>query len=231
MNTRPPPLQATRRSGASRKRIANRTSEGANQSPRLQRTQAGRSASGNRPCARLESRCLTTDGRTQAVQAVPMCDLMVGRRGRGAGGVRRTRLPWAEGDSVPVVPIVSSEITSRNDSRPFRRVWAFAARRPEIVVQPEYATAAEFQCLTRADDRGGPVARCGCKARRSPVVLRYLLAHEPFPPSGSLQLDYRDHDRSSRSVEPPLFIRSVPSVLLEFPGRPERAEISSGRGQ
>ena len=35
-------------------------------------------------------------------------DLMVGRRGRGAGGVRRTRLPWAEGDAVPVVPIVSS---------------------------------------------------------------------------------------------------------------------------
>jgi hypothetical protein len=98
-------------------------------------------------------------------------DLMVGRRGRGAGGVRRTRLPWAEGDSVPVVPIVSSETTSRNDSRPFRRVWAFAARRPEIVVQPEYATAAEFQCLTRADDRGGPVARCGYESRRSPVVL------------------------------------------------------------
>ena len=39
-------------------------------------------------------------------------DLMVGRRGRGAGGVRRTRLPWAEGDAVPVVPIVSSDSTA-----------------------------------------------------------------------------------------------------------------------
>jgi hypothetical protein len=44
-------------------------------------------------------------------------------------------------------------------------------RRPEIVVQPEHAAAVGFLCLTRADERGGPAARCRCDSCRSPVVL------------------------------------------------------------
>ncbi len=56
----------------------------------------------------------------------------------------------------------------------FRRVWAFAARRPEVVVQTastsERATAARFLCLTRAEKCGAPVTRCGFDSRRSPVV-------------------------------------------------------------
>ena len=56
-------------------------------------------------------------------------------------------------------------------SKQLRRIWAFAVRRPEIVVQSEYATAVGFLCLTRADERGGPGARCRWDSCRSPVVL------------------------------------------------------------
>ena len=42
-----------------------------------------------------------------------------------------------------------------------RRVWAFAACRLGTVVQRERADAAGIHCPTRADERGGPAARCG----------------------------------------------------------------------
>src|SRR6185503_12622767 len=43
---------------------------------------------------------------------------------------------------------------ARHERPKLRRVWAFAARRPGIVVQRARVTAAGILCPTRADERG-----------------------------------------------------------------------------